>query len=707
MTQQLIAPDDCQPVSEAQQAEPAGRAVYVNRDKVPVGVLCLLTAGAVMLYLAPLRSVELDKMTGFGLISVLPVSTLAGLGLLAVGFIGTLSMQRRRAWLLGAQLVLLVLMLHGITVLLESQPRFAISWVHAGFVEFIDRTGTTAPALDARWSWPGIFAIAAFWAGTGHLSALRPILAGAAVVNNLLYLVALGLLMSTIRLSWQARWLAALLFCILNWVGQDYFSPQGETYLLYLLFVGVLVSWFRPSEMAFATTPSTLRRGARLWRRLWGETTPGELPPREVSPGEKVVLLAVLVGLFTAATVSHQLTPLAMVICAVGLVVARRCTLTGLPVLLIVIFMAWVSFMTQSYWTGHLEEILGSVGDVGGTVSSSVVARASEGSAEHQWVVNARMATTGLIFVMACVGLLRRRRRGVQDRVLLVLMTVPITLPLLQDYGGEIALRVYLFALAPACLLGGLAFFPHPTARPSVFARAAAGVCALFLLFTFLVTRYGNEQFERISDGAVGAAESIYEHTSDRVNLLYAGATVNEGVTPFMPLGYRDVERVGWTGVQAPIDPSDVTGLLQALRDRGPSTYLITTRSQEAFVVFGQGYPMDWAERFRRAMAAAPGVRVVVNNRDAAVYTLNWPSGARPAPLVRPATGVEVRRTPWTPVGVAFLVMLLCVLGAREAWRTRLTSTEQRRLRPLTVAAVPLLVGLVLVIVERFILLTS
>ena len=97
-----------------------------------------------------------------------------GLVLLNVGFIGALSLQRRYTWLLGIQLVLLVLMLHGITAVLESQPRFPISWIHAGFVEFIDRTGTTVPGLDARWSWPGFFALAASLAGSGDREALTP-----------------------------------------------------------------------------------------------------------------------------------------------------------------------------------------------------------------------------------------------------------------------------------------------------------------------------------------------------------------------------------------------------------------------------------------------------------------------------------------------------------------------------------------------------
>ena len=418
------------------------------------------------------------------------------------------------------------------------------------------------------------------------------------------------------------------------------------------------------------------------------------------------MLLAVVVGLFTAATVSHQLTPVAMLMSAAGLIVARRCTLTGLPMLLVVILMAWISFMAQTYWTGHLAEMVSGIGDVGGTVSSSVVERASEGSAEHQLVVYARILTTVLLFSMAGWGLLRRRRRGIEDRVLLVLITVPIGLALLQSYGGEIALRVYLFALAPACVLAALALFPHPAVRPSLLARGAAGVCTLVLLFSFFVTRYGNEQFEQMPDGAVAAVETVYERTSASLEFLYVSGTPDTSTTPFMPLGYRDVERVGWTAIQAPIDPADVSGVLQALREEGPGTYLITTRSQEAYMSFGEGYPMEWGQLFRRALATAPGVHVVVDNVDASVYTIDWPPGEVAKAHVPPPRGVEVRRTPWTPVGVAFVVMLLGILGVREAFRACLASDQRRRLRPLTLAAMPLLVGLVLVIIERFVLLT-
>jgi len=226
--------------------------------------------------------------------------------------------------------------------------------------------------------------------------------------------------------------------------------------------------------------PRPYRWGSKLWWWLWGNASRGELPPRKAAPAERVVVFAVVVGLFATATVCHQLTPFAMLMSAAGLVVARRCALTGLPVMLVVILLAWISFMTQAYWGANLSDVASGVGDIGGAVGN----RASLGNAEHLLVVHARMFATVMVFLIAGWGLLRRRRRGIEDRVLLVLTAAPIGLALMQSYGGEMALRVYLFALAPASVLAALALFPHPASRPSMLARCVATVGALVLLFS-------------------------------------------------------------------------------------------------------------------------------------------------------------------------------------------------------------------------------
>jgi hypothetical protein len=710
MTQQLIDVEDDQLNSPSPQTQtPAAHVSSESHlgESIAVMVLWLIVISVGVLYVAETERVDIEAMTGFGLITVLPVTMLASIAGLIVSFIVSLALPRQHPWLLLAHLVLLVVMLHGITMLVESEPRFPITWVHAGFVEFIERNGTTAPGLDTRWSWPGFFALAAFWAGSGDLHALMPALTAMPVVDNLLYLAALGLLMRAIWMSWQAKWLTAMLFCLLNWVGQDYFSPQGATMVFYLLFLAFLVVWFRSPPGVGGEGPRGLRWGRRLWQRVWRDALPGELPPGPSSSSERVVVLAVLVGLFIAATVCHQLTPFAMIISVAGLVIARRCTLSGLPVLLTVILMAWISYLTQAYWGSNLGEVMSGVGDVGGTVSDSVSERASLGGAERQIAINARIGTTLMVFAIAGLGLLRRRRRGIEDRVLLVLASAPVGLALMQSYGGEIALRVYFFALAPLCVLAALALFPHPVSRPSLLQLAVACAFTLALTCTFFITRYGNEAFERMPSGAVDAVEALYAQTTGNVRLVYVTAVPDLTSTPFLPLGFREVERVHWKNTMAPADPTDVTAVLQTVRDQGPGTYLITARSQEAFIEFGQGYPADWAERFRAAMAGSEGVRVVVENPDATIYTLDWPPDAAPYEFEPLETGVQVWRTPWTPLGVALLAMLVTVVGARETRRARLAPSEQNRLRPVAFAAIPLFIAFMLVVLERFLLLTS
>lgn len=690
----------------SEEGLPARRRTAISPHWIGPLALSATSVAAIVLYVVQLDRVDLDAMNGMGLISVLPMTTLAGPALLLVAFIAALSSKRQRRWLLCIQLIVLTLMLHGITVLLESEPRFAISWVHAGFVEYIGRTGTTLPGLDTRWSWPGFFALAAFLFGKGDLNTLHPVLAVTPVVFNLAYLLALGVLLSTLRMSWQAKWLAAVFFCLLNWVGQDYFSPQGFSLLLYLLFVAFLALWFGVRAPARPSTLRPLRWGRSLWRWIWRDTSPGELPPRDADPAPLTVILLVIVGLFAAATVSHQLTPFAMLLALIGLVIARRCSLTGLPVLLCVLLVAWISYMTQAFWAGHFGAVMSGVGNVGGTLSSNISDRAKLGGADHQLVVRLRMVSTLLVFGVAFLGLVRRRRRRIEDRVLLVLVGAPVGMAFMQSYGGEMALRVYLFALAPACALAAVAFFPDAKSRPSVVARCAAGVFALIMLFSFFITRYGNEAFERMNSGAVSALQTVYDNTSSNVKFLYASAVPELDSTPFMPLGFRDVERVSWTNTLAPPNPTNVGELLDTLRGLGPSGYLITTRSQEAYIEYGQGYPLDWGDRFRRAVAGTPGVRVIAQNPDAAIYALDWPPGAVPNRTPPVPTGVDIWRTPWTPIGVAFLIVLVGLLLVREVWRIRLAPEEFSKLRPLTMAAMPFLVGFIAVVIERFVLLT-
>jgi hypothetical protein len=662
-----------------------------TRTWAPLAGVGVLTAAALLMYLLPLGRVDLTGMNGYGLLSVLPTVSLVGLALLTVAFLLALSFARPHPLLLGTQLVGLAGCLYGVSALIESLPRFPISWVHLGFVEYIGRTGAATPELDSRLSWPGFFALVAFLARESSWSDLIPVVKLTPLLSNLLFLLPLALILRNLRSSWPAKWFAAWLFLVLNWVAQDYFSPQGFSYWLYLVFLAVLVTWFRPPE----------RPGG----------VPGELPSEPVGSAVRMALLLLVVGVFTVTSASHPLTPFIMVAACAGLVVADRCIAKGLPTLLAVILVAWLSYLAVGYWSAHLGELLGGIGDFWGNLSTSVGNRV-RGNNEHQMVVYTRIALTVFAFALAAGGVWRRRRRRIDDRVILVFLLIPFIVVGLQSYGGEIPLRVYLFALPALCVFTSYLFFPETGStsyRPHRFVAATAAT--LVLLGGFLVARYGNERYEITRAGELAAVQYVYQQPGP-ARILFPTDPVGRGATPFIPVGYQEVERVSTAGIPAPADPTDISGVIERLQERGPSTYLLTTRSQEAYLELGRNYLPGWGDRFRAALAASPQLQVVVENPDAVGYALRAPAGAAPAgvpPSRQPVVerGTRIGMTPWTPVGVAIVAVLLAVLMGRELWRLHLAPNEQGRLRPLTLAAVPLLVGLALVVAERLVLLAG
>jgi len=102
-------------------------------------------------------------------------------------------------------------------------------------------------------------------------------------------------------------------------------------------------------------------------------------------------------------------------------------------------------------------------------------------------------------------------------------------------------------------------------------------------------------------------------------------------------------------------------------------------------------------------MAAIPGVRTVVANADAALYTVRWPPGTRARPVTT-GTGPVARSTLWTPAGLITLCLLLLVLTAREFTRVCLDTPRLTRL--LTLVSLPMLVVFAVVVIMRFILLS-
>ncbi|MEU4211229.1 lipopolysaccharide biosynthesis protein [Streptomyces sp. NPDC026206] len=651
---------DVRPAPAAAQPPPAppvpAAPGTLRRWSTPQAAVWLLLTGALALYWVPLKAVgevDLDGMGGFGLVSVLPVATLLGAGLLVASFAAALWLDRPRRWLLAAVLLATVVSLHAVPALLEDRPRFATAWQHLGFLDYLDRTGSAAPDLDARWSWPGFFALAAFAARACGVADLTEVLRWWPLTVQLLCLAPLLLLMRAVRASWRAKWTALWLFALCGWVGQDYFSPQSLNYLFYLLFVAVLLVWFR--------WPGQLR----------GRLLPGEQEVAPAGRGTRAVLLALVIILFAASVASHQLTPFVMLGIVTALVLVRRLTPTGLPLLCAVLLAVWVGFLAEPYWSGHFDELFGGLGSLGGNVSSSVSGRIEGGSSTHKTVLYVRVALAGGVLACAAVGWWRRRRAGLGDVALPVLACVPFLAFGMQSYGGEVALRVFLFALPGACTLGALALFPRPHAgRARAYKGPLAALLAgLVLVLGFLVARWGNEPFERVRSGEVAAMDYVYRHDRPTVRLLWLSSDTASDITPAIPWGARDMERVLYQPALAPRDPGEVPALVAALREAGPNAYLMVNRGQSVYLELSAGYAPDWGQRLRHSLDRRPELRRALTNDDAVLYELtDRPAGSAPEPRPGPAGP----RVTWTPVSVAGALaaaVLLVLLAARELVR--------------------------------------
>lgn len=656
---------------------------------------CLLVA-ALLLYWVPalrLGEADLEEMGGLGLVSVLPLPTLVGAALLVAVFASLLWLGREHKALLLVTLLATVVSLHALPAVIETEPRFPTAWQHLGFLDYIDRTGSAVPDLDARWSWPGFFAVAAFVTRACGTTDLTDLIRWWPLAIQLLYLAPMFLLVRSMRASWRAKWTGIWIFVLSGWVGQDYFSPQGFTFLLYLAFVAILLVWFRAPRV------------------IWTKRRPGEAEVEPTSRRQKAVLLGVVIGLFAASVPAHQLTPFVMLGVLAVLVIVGRSELRGLPILFGVLVVGWLGFMAEPYWSGHFNDLFGGVGGVGSNVSTSVSGRIQGGDSTHKLVLYTRVLLAGGVMTFACWGWWRRRDHKYRERSLLVLTFVPFLGFGMQSYGGEMALRVFMFAVPGAALLAGLALFPRTGVTAEErdkdrvsLAPLAALLAGLLLMGGFLVARWGNEPFERVRPGEVAAMDYVYAHDKPTVRLLWlSNDTVND-VTPAMPWGARDMERVNYVPTLAPADPVLVSSLVKALKDAGPNSYLMINAGQMTYLQMDVGYSDTWQPRLLQNLDHRPELKKVYVNADATLYALRkQPEGKVPAPDPGPI-GPQITWTPWSVVGGLAALALIVLLTAREVVRvaTRPSVRQLRRLQSSFWFSLPLLAVLLAALVKRF-----
>ena len=581
--------------------------------------LLLLPLLATLLWAMSLRHVDISQMNDFGLVSVLPLPLLVAPVVLIVSYCLALRQPRLAQPILLLHIVILIVMLYGITTLVEEQPRLHVAYRHVGVTDYIMRNGRVNPLIDAYFNWPGFFILSAFVTQIGGLGSPLALLPWASVFFNLLYLGPVFMILNVGTSDKRQVWLALLLYFLTNWISQDYFAPQALNYFFYLVIVAILLRWFQEPAgeplWLWRYLPSTGPL-ARVERWLGAVFAPPDLPGAASGPGQRAGLIGIIAAMGFVIAASHQATSLIVVLSVAALVLFRRCSARGLPILLALLVLAWISFMATAYMSRSFQGVAQSVGNIDQNVGQNLTNRIG-GNLEHLFVVRLRLVMSLAIGVLGGLGALRRMRRGHWTWTSYALLAVaPYCAIALQAYGGEILLRSYLFALPMMVFFAAALFYPSRSAGRSLATTAATMLVCVGLLAGFFFTRYGNERMDYYTPDEFEAVQYVYSVAPPGSRLL--------SVTTNVPWKFQGYEQYRYASLRWPFQTGDVNAWYSIMRSRNyPASYLILTRSQKACLELYFNFPGEDWDRVERALLESPRFKVIYANDHATILTLS------------------------------------------------------------------------------------
>lgn len=588
---------------------------------LPVATPIVLLIAGLGLWVSGLPAIEPAAMNDLGLVSVLPWQFWTAGGLLAAGFCLSLRAKSATRPLAFLQLVGLTLVLHGTSAIAYGTMRYSWAWKHIGVVDFIQRNGGPDPNaafLTVYHSWPGFF-LAAAW--LGDLFALTPLeLADLArfspLALNLAFLALLPQILRRFTNDERLVWTATCLFLLGNWVGQDYFSPQGTAYLMYL---GVLALCLGP----LAPPPESHSSWIGPWPTLmrFRSFVSRGLPSPVGGTGRKgrMVAAAAALALILVMVVTHQLTPLLLICALAGLWAIGRLTI-GYVLFAVVAELAWLFYFADPYVSLAIGDVLEEFGTVGGDTLGKMVSLNSV-SPGQRWVSIASRALTGAIVVLAFAGFVRRLLHDYRDGPAVVLALAPAPLLLATSYGGEIVFRLYFYALPFLAYFAAALFFPSYSRSRSPSPLLLLCPAILVLMLGFVMANNGKDRQYWFSTAEVAAAAWLYEHAP-------AGSLLIEGSRNY-PSQFRNYENFIYVPlseetpqVRAEVleQPEEVLGRWLSGYEHG---YVVITRSQKAGVDDLGIMPTGALEKIEQALTASPSFRLIHATADARIFTLN------------------------------------------------------------------------------------
>lgn len=578
------------------------------------------------LWAGSLGHLHLSRMTDYGLISVLPWTYWLALGLLASSFV--LSIRRRAcpSTLLAAHVVVFIALIHATPAIAYGTLRYSWAWKHVGIVNYVYRHNSVDfnlhDLLSAYQAWPGFFTLNALALKAAGLGSALSYASWGPPVNDLLWLGPLFLLGRTFTTNRRVLWGGIWIFYLGNWVGQDYFSPQGFVYPIYLCLIYLCIRYLVNPKYK---RPTSEQDGRGLNRGV-------------------VAALMILPMMTIAST--HQLTPFMLISSLLLLTLFAGLRPRWLVVAMSAFTVSWIFFAARGFLDQNLYWIIQSIGHPAANLSGNLISLSQASPDQVRIALLDRILTVG-ICALGGIGwlLLWRAGRSKSVRPHFLLVAAPIPAIVANSYGGEMVFRVYFFALPFLAFFGAFALFgsrqeavPEELAGPAWGLRSRRHLAsrrqgvgpfrsALFFLIvmsflgTFLFAYYGKERMNYFPPQEVSAMETLYGEAPP--GSLFIGATSN------MPWAFTDYELYSYDWYVED-NPTQTKAILAhparelywvATHRKGRKSYLLMTTSQEVQINMLGMLPRGAIERINRAVLTSGQWKVVLHDRYFTILT--------------------------------------------------------------------------------------
>jgi hypothetical protein len=188
-----------------------------------------------------------------------------------------------------------------------------------------------------------------------------------------------------------------------------------------------------------------------------------------------------------------------------------------------------------------------------------------------------------------------------------------------QNYGSEGVLRIFLFSSPFACVIIAQMLVALVGRR---WVQVLVAAAALALVPLFLLTRYGNESYEQVRPNEIAALRTLYMIAPPGSELFSA---TNEVPWRFEFATDYDYSRPSHAEGFLRGNPDAVRGLVGKASGDDPKTYLVITTSQIIYASEALGESPNWFDKVRPLLTRANGYRLRYRNADAMIYEYKAP----------------------------------------------------------------------------------